>query len=202
MRKCFREPIPEIAVAAQLLNAAVSAHLNDDRKLAEHLIEQANIPEVKEWGYSLWGAKSPYIQYQKGANPQLATSKTERQSIRMPTLAEKQYLLQRDGYHCRFCGIPVIRTEVRQRFVKAFPELKIWGSKNIEQHAAFQTMWVQYDHVVPHARGGANDPSNIVVCCAPCNYGRMNYTIEEVNLSDPRLRAPTASTWDGLERFK
>ena len=201
-RMCFRESIPEIAEAARLLDAAVSAHLEGDRVRAAYLIKQADIPEVKEWGYSLWGANSPYIQYQEIPNAGPILSKGERLKIRMPTAAEKRQLLQRDGYHCRFCGIPVIRTEIRQRFVHAYPELEIWGKTNDKQHAAFQTMWVQYDHILPHAKGGGNELSNMVITCAPCNYGRMNYTLEEVNLIDPRTRSQIVSEWDGLERFK
>ena len=62
-------------------------------------------------------------------------------------------------------------------------------------------MWAQYDHLLPHSKGGNNDVNNIVVTCAPCNFGRMSYTLEEVGLIDPRTREPIRSAWDGLERF-
>jgi hypothetical protein len=58
------------------------------------------------------------------------------------------------------------------------------------------------DHMLPHARGGTSDLSNMIVTCAPCNNGRSNLTLEEVGLADPFLRAPVRSTWDGLERFR
>jgi hypothetical protein len=121
--------------------------------------------------------------------------------MRMPSADLKRRLHQRDGYHCRFCGIPVIRKEVRQRFVLSYPLLPIWGNTIAQQHAAFQAMWAQYDHIVPHARGGTNDIDNMVITCAPCNYGRMSYTLDEVNLVDPRSRDLFQSMWDGLERF-
>jgi 5-methylcytosine-specific restriction endonuclease McrA len=60
---------------------------------------------------------------------------------------------------------------------------------------------VQYDHLVPHARGGGNGLDNIVITCGPCNFGRMERTLEEVGLIDPRTRAPVRSSWDGLERY-
>lgn len=82
-----------------------------------------------------------------------------------------------------------------------YPDAVPWGRKNSEQHAAFQAMWMQYDHVLPHAKGGTNDLSNVVISCAPCNFGRMEFTLEEVGVEDPRLREPVRSTWDGLERF-
>ncbi|MCG8043042.1 MAG: HNH endonuclease [Candidatus Thiodiazotropha endolucinida] len=119
----------------------------------------------------------------------------------MPNDAEKKQLHERDGYHCRFCGVPVIRKEVRSAIKKLYPNALQWERKNIEQHAAFQAMWLQYDHVLPHARGGNNDLENVVITCAPCNFGRMDYLMEEVGISDPREREPVKSSWDGLERI-
>jgi 5-methylcytosine-specific restriction endonuclease McrA len=119
----------------------------------------------------------------------------------MPGADIKRALIERDGHHCRFCRIPVIRTEIRQRIHKLYPESLPWGRSNTEQHSAFQALWLQYDHILPHARGGESTLDNMVVTCAGCNYSRMEYTLEETGLSDPRMRPPIRSTWDGLERF-
>ena len=199
-RHCLREPIPEIDQAALMLLEAVSAHQLGDGMRAEYLIRLANMEEIREWSNSLWGKSSPYVQYRGTPSAEPYLSRSERQIVQMPTLAQRRQLHQRDGYHCRFCGVPVMRKEVRQWFVAAYPGLAIWGRTHDTQHAAFQTIWAQYDHVVPHARGGDNDLSNIIVTCAPCNYGRMSYTLEEVNVLGPRAREPIRSHWDGLER--
>ncbi len=201
-RLCLREPIPEIADAARYLDAAVSAHLIGRFDLAEALIRLADMPTIREWTESLWGANSPYRQYRVVADAPPILPKDQRIQSRMPTATEKQLLHQRDGYHCRFCGIPVIRTEIRDRLRKEYPDALPWGRTNPEQHAAFQALWLQYDHLLPHARGGNNDVENVVITCAPCNYARGGYTLEEVGLADPRLREPVRSTWDGLERFR
>lgn len=197
-RSFLREPIPELFDAARLLDAAVNAYRIGQRALACDLIDAARIPAVGEWGYSIWGARSPYLQLRAAARD--LDQRGSRIKERMPTLQQKRLLIARDGYHCRFCGIPVIRAEVRKKFCTLFPELAIWGAKNHEQHVAFQTLWLQYDHVVPHSAGGNNDLDNLVVACGPCNFGRMAYTLEEVGLADPRERPPVVSQWDGLER--
>lgn len=119
----------------------------------------------------------------------------------MPTAHQVRQLHERDGYHCRFCGIPVIRPEVRKRAMAAYPSVVLWGRSNATQHAGFQALWAQYDHVVPHAHGGSNELENLVVTCAPCNFGKMSYTIEQLGLLDPRQFSPVKSTWDGLERL-
>lgn len=200
-RLCFRSPIPEISDAARYLDAAVSAHLAGQNELAKSLILVADMPAIRDWTESLWGSASPYVKYRvvAGAPPSLPAD--QRIKMRMPSPPEKQLLHQRDGYHCRFCGIPVIRSEIRQALKKLYPDALPWGTRNPEQHAAFQAMWLQYDHLLPHARGGTNDLDNVLITCAPCNFGRMNRTVDEVGLLDPRTREPVQSTWDGLERL-
>jgi 5-methylcytosine-specific restriction endonuclease McrA len=63
-------------------------------------------------------------------------------------------------------------------------------------------MWVQFDHLLPHCRGGDNSLDNMVITCAPCNFGRMQYTLDEVGLINPLTREPVRTSWDGLERFQ
>lgn len=200
LRTCFRDPIPKIYESARLLNDAVTAHLNGNIKHAEKLIRNADMPIIREWTESIWGAKSTYVIHREIPNISPFIPK-ELRTARMPNSIEKRKLESRDGFHCRFCGIPVIRQEIRVAIFKIYPNALRWGSKNTEQHAGFQAMWLQYDHLLPHARGGNNDLENIVITCAPCNYGRTDSLIEEVGLLNPLDREPIKSGWDGLERF-
>ena len=133
-----------------------------------------------------------------------AVPKEQRTSRRMPSKAGLAELIGRDGFHCRFCGIPVVRSETRALIRKAYPEALRWGdsNRNADQHAAFQAMWLTYDHIVPYSRGGTSDLDNMVVACQPCNCGRTELTLDEVGLADPRQREPVHSMWDGLERFR
>jgi len=200
IRNCFREPVPEIADAARYLDAAVSAHLIGRQDLAAQLIRLADIPAIRDWTESIWGKNSPYVRH-RPLSPLNEVAGNQRVATRMPTAAAKRQLHLRDGYYCRFCGIPVIRAEVRKRIRHFYPQAVRWGKTNTEQHTAFQAMWAEYDHLLPHAQGGANDLANIVITCAPCNFGRMNYSLADVGLADPRERSPVPGSWDGLERF-
>lgn len=197
MRTCFRTPVSEIFDAARFLDAAVSAHLAGKAVLAHELFLAANMPAVREWLESIWGAKSAYVSVHVLPRPTF----TSRLELRMPTKAQIQDLHIRDGFHCRYCGIPVVRPEVRKLARQLFPEAVSWGRANSSQHAGFQTLWAQYDHVLPHSCGGTNELENLVVSCAACNYGKMSYRLEELGLSDPRDRPPVKSNWDGLERL-
>ncbi len=208
LRDCFRDSIPEIFEAAVLLDHAASAHLSGDETTADKLLRAADMPIIGEWLDSLWlGANNSYraIRPVSGLPPTL--SKMDRFKPRDATNAMKKELVARDGFHCRLCGIPLVRAAVRKALTKHYPEAARWtGIKAHEQHRGLQVMWLQYDHVVVHSRGGETTMENLVVTCPACNYGRDRYMMEEVGLRDPRLhpRRPYWtgwSKWDGLERL-
>jgi 5-methylcytosine-specific restriction endonuclease McrA len=201
LRLSISDPLPEIADAARYLDAAVSAHLQGKPALAEELIRVADMPEIRKWLKTIWADSTVHLRFPSVEEPP-SLSKELRARDRMPPKADKERIHLRDGYTCRFCGIPVVRPETRKRIRAIYPNALIWGDKEIQQHAAFQAMWAQYDHVVPHAKGGTNDLDNLVLTCAACNFGRGSYTLEEVGVADPRSRPPIRTAWDGLERFR
>jgi len=198
LRVCLREPIPAIEAAAARLELAAIAHLSGQRSRAGQLIDEANDPAVRDWTESLWGKGSQYA----ASGPFLPTPAfINGVKERMPSAACQRELHGRDGYYCRFCGIPVVRKQIREYLRRSYPETNVWGRRNCEQHAALQCMWAQYDHLVPHSRGGDNSLKNLVVTCAPCNYGRMQYTLEEAGLQNPLERPARSGSWQGLENL-
>ena len=59
-------------------------------------------------------------------------------------LEEGRKILERDDYVCRYCGL--------------------------DGRASFENALVmRVDFVVPRARKGKKNPSNLVACCTPCN---------------------------------
>ena len=201
-RPCLRKPVLEIFEAADLLDKAVDDHFAGEPGRAGCLIAEANMPEVRGWVESLWGPASERInriRSVEGAPPVLA--KGIRDPTAKPEAELRQAIINRDGYRCRFCSIPVIRAEVRKAMHCHYSDTLPWGRTNASQHAAFQCLWLQFDHVLPHSRGGRTDLDNLVITCGPCNFGRVERTLEEVGLIDPRTRSVEQTSWDGLERF-
>lgn len=206
-KRCFREPIAEIFGAAELLHDAADAHLAGDTTVADRLIRAADNPLIGNWTESIWGRRNPEVhQIVEQPSPLAHLPLAERPKPRMPDAVTRATILARDGFHCRFCGIPVVPAEVRQLLSRAYPGAARWGPRNADQHTALQCMWLQFDHLVPNERGGTSDLENVLVTCAPCNFGRMQFTIEEMGLENPLERAisPTWShfeSWDGLTRL-
>ncbi|MBX9728530.1 MAG: hypothetical protein K2X31_06455 [Sphingopyxis sp.] len=200
LRRCFRQPISEIFHAATQLMQAVEAHLAGAREQCARLIADADKPEIAAWTDSLWGKQRPDIhRFRTLPDSPPAFAVTERPIPRMPNTAVQRSVIARDGYHCRFCGIPVIPRFVRAAMSKDYPEAR-WGTRNIDQHAALQCMWLQFDHCLPNKRGGDSSQANIIITCAPCNFARMDWTIAEAGLEDPRDRYPEPS-WSGFDSW-
>jgi hypothetical protein len=198
LRRCFREPIPKVLDVARYLDAAISAHIAGEYSIAAELFALADDQEARDWTESIWGKGSIYVQLRRLPS----IERSAKVQARMPTKAQIFQLHERDGFHCRFCGVPVIRPEIRKIAAGLYPSVVPWGASNATQHAGFQALWAQYDHVVPHSCGGTNELDNLIVTCAPCNFGKMSYRLEELGLLDPRDFEPVRSLWDGLERLR
>jgi hypothetical protein len=205
VRQCFSPPIPEIFETAHLLNRAMSAHLQGDFSAVDHYLRAADNRAIGDWLDPIWLRKSDLVRPEPVGDLPPILPKGQRYKPRIASRALCKALVARDGHHCRFCGMPLVRSEVRKFLNKLYPEAARWAStRETDQHRGLQAMWMQYDHVLVHSRGGFTDLDNLVVACAACNFGRDRFTLEEMRLSDPRIdiRRPSWEgryTWNGLE---
>lgn len=67
-------------------------------------------------------------------------------------------VLKRDGFRCRYCGTSSMESVLH------------------------------VDHVVPHAKGGSDEPSNLIAACAACNIGKSDVELDQSTLA-PRVNA-------------
>lgn len=207
LRPSFCAPIDQVYEAARLMGRALNAHLEGDRTLAASLIREADMSEIGDWIDPIWLGRSDLVKPRKVDSLPPVVPKDLRHKPRHASAEMRRALIERDGHHCRFCGIPLVRAEVRKEFTRHYPEAARWTSaREKDQHRGLQVMWLQYDHVVVHSRGGETTMENLVVTCAACNFGRDRFTLEEMWLSDPRTSIRLASwdgrrVWSGLEEI-
>jgi len=201
LRRSIKEPISEILATYETMSAAVDAHFSGDTVRAANLFRAANSSAVWAWTNPAW--EQPYlnIRCKFPVSDTSVVAAAHRDPERHPSDEVKRDALERDGFRCRYCGIPVIGADVRKLAHRLYPDAVPWGRYPSEQHAAFQAMWLQFDHVVPHSHGGRSSLDNIVVACGLCNYGKDRYTLAQLGLSDPRAFDPVPSPWDGLQRL-
>lgn len=199
MRRCLREPIAELELASKLLDATVDAHILGNTELASLLLKQSDLPEVSSYAISLVGKMSQEIH--RNIKRPKCLPKEERDPARMPSEKIQLEIFARDGWRCRFCNTKVINRKARGVLVKAYQDETNWSAPEFERHSALYAMAASLDHVVPHGRGGKNEMSNFVTACYCCQFGRGEWTLDEVEILDPRERKPINDQWDGLTRL-
>ncbi|QYZ70176.1 HNH endonuclease [Neotabrizicola shimadae] len=203
MKNCIKTPIPEIYEAAEQLSAAVDAHLVGDTGLAREQFRRADSRIVWEWTNPAWSRPDKNVLVPKPLGDSRTVPKAERVPDRSIAPHVRKAVLRRDGHRCRYCGIPVVDAAIRKIAHRHYPEVVPWNPRdNAAEHAGFQCLWLQYDHVVPHSHGGRSTADNVVICCALCNFGKDRFTLRQLGLADPRDRAPVRTDWDGLERLR
>lgn len=120
---------------------------------------------------------------------------------RNPTAAARREVIARDRWRCRVCGVRVADKGAIKRLVEAFPWETRWRPPERQKHQTLRLIWGVLDHVMPWARGGSSLAENLILACNPCNYGRMNFTFEEVGIAHPFSRPAVVDEWDGLTRL-
>lgn len=114
---------------------------------------------------------------------------TETQALRV---------FMRDGFIDRYSGSrllfpPVLRV-LSSMLPSEFPFHRNW--KMSETHQSYWELFPTLDHMVPIARGGADNDENIVSTSMLRNSAKSNWTLEELGWS---LHPPgDISRWDGM----
>jgi hypothetical protein len=199
-RDCFEHPPSEVHEAVDLFDQAADAIVNGDQARARLLIAQADLAPIFDFVERIWGKVDLNIHRFRNVPGAPLRDKTCKE--RMPSASKKLEIYLRDGWRCRFCGIRVISPKALLILQKHFPDVARSGPRNKDNHSAFLALKAVVDHLLPHSRGGNNDPYNLVTTCGPCNYGRSYWIIEEVGIKDPRQRPPIVDHWDGLARVE
>jgi hypothetical protein len=108
-------------------------------------------------------------------------------------------VLERDGYRCRYCNIPIIYTNEARKLRALFGAKNFQMSKsNRMAHGTLRAFYNSFDHVVPLSRGGRTCLDNLVTACYPCNFGKDNFTLSQLRLQSPFSRVPQKTDHDGF----
>lgn len=104
----------------------------------------------------------------------------------------------RDGFTDRYFGEALVFPGALRALSVLAPSLFPYHP-NWKQSLTHPAFWMHYptiDHVVPVARGGADDESNVVSTSMLRNAAKANWLLSELGWSAER--APVISSWDGL----
>jgi HNH endonuclease len=98
-------------------------------------------------------------------------------------------LFARDNFKCLYCSCEVRPRTVFEKVqsdlgTEAFP----LGKTNMSKSGFYVMFRATLDHVLPHSLGGRTEETNLVTSCWSCNFGKANFTVEQLGISDPRTR--------------
>jgi 5-methylcytosine-specific restriction endonuclease McrA len=177
---------------------AVDAFKAGNKDLCLEIIDQIRTAEITEWYIEHGQMSGRHRKLQLNIPPPETIDISLRDPIRSPAKLQKQ-VFERDSYHCRYCGGKLISQEFLKTFIKSLNSpLFSRGETNLNTHGIIHLTWPVADHVIPWNKGGRTSLDNLVSSCAPCNYGKDGYTIEQLGLIDPLTRPAKISDWDGL----
>jgi hypothetical protein len=180
-----------------LFEDAVKRAANGEREEAVRVLQGIKSDAMREW-FDEHGQMSGWHRVKKFgvASPKVAPDLWD--AVRSPARHES-LVFQRDSYTCRYCGLRQVAKEILLAFERAVgsEEFPTQGT-NAMQHGIIHGFKIVADHVVPYKCGGKTNVDNLVSACPACNYGKYNYTLEQLGLDDPRTYPPVVSGWDGL----
>lgn len=199
MRRCLLAPTPQHALAADLLSLAADAYLLGEHQRCAQLLVQSDLRKLRNFAYKVAGPIS--LEIHRQTRMPIFTTTVIDGIKRMPSKIIEREVYKRDGWRCRYCETRVISKQARDVFRKHFPLEARTGRTNEDNHFGLSTLTATLDHIVPHKRGGSNEPDNLVTACGPCQFGRGHWLLEEVQLEDPRTHPPKLDSWDGLTKL-
>ena len=191
-------PIPDwFESQLTLFSLAVEKAVSGQIAEARDVLQMIRSDEMRQW-FDEHGQMSGINRNKKLAIRVSPAPLAELDPIRAPKPIEKK-VFERDSYTCRYCGLRLISKEVLSA-MESLVGSASFGTKgkNAEQHGVVHAFKIVADHVVPHRQGGRTNLENLVSACPACNYGKYNFTVEQLGISDPRDRPPSNSKWDGL----
>jgi 5-methylcytosine-specific restriction endonuclease McrA len=181
---------------------AVRIFISGDKKEAVVTLRSIRERDMNEWYLNVGQWSGQMRQGILKLKPPVKVSKDKRDQTKVSTKVERQ-IIERDNYCCQYCGIPLIHTSEIVKLQKMFgrdqlPRRK-QGAGGVEaRHGIFSLCQATFDHVEPHQIGGKNSAENLISSCFPCNFGKKDWTLEQLGLTDPRTHQIRRDGWHGL----
>ena len=178
---------------------AVEMFAKGNRSDCLDLMDSIRDSEITEWYIEHGQMSGMHRKNILGIKREESIPKEYRDLLRSPDKYKIQ-VFERDGYRCRYCGSRLISQNFLKTFIKNLnsPIFKR-GKTNLTTHGIIHATWPVADHVILWVIGGKTNLLNLVASCAPCNYGKAGYTIEQIGIDNPFKHPPKIDGWDGLE---
>jgi 5-methylcytosine-specific restriction endonuclease McrA len=167
----------------QILVDAITQASTGKADLARSILKHSRDLEMRTWYH---------VHAQNVAKWRFDTLKIETPEPILPLDPENRFskferkLFARDNYKCRYCTDPVVPKKVFEKAQSLIGSTDLpLGRSNLTRSGFYLMFVATLDHVIPWSLGGRTDESNLVTSCWSCNYGKANFTIEQIGIENP-----------------
>ena len=183
----------------QLLVDAITYASAGKIELARSILKNSRDLEMRTWYH---------VHAQNIATWRSETLKIEAPEPILPLDPENRFskfesiLFARDNYKCRYCADPVIPKKVFKKAQSLIGSTDLpLGRTNLTRSGFYLMFVATLDHVMPWSLGGRTDESNLVTSCWSCNYGKANFTVEQIGINNPLDREIELKTENEVDRL-
>lgn len=192
----FDESIDRFIAAAKLASAG-------DVREARHRMNSIDHVSMVKW-FDEIAQHAGDVRYELISNARRYRKRAQSDKKRDMGDARMRRLAERDGYRCGYCGIRVVEPAVLKKVQSVlgrdfFPsKTGEEGSSNLDYHGIWLTIALTLDHIKPFAIDADDSDANLVACCWGCNFGKYDYTLDELGLVRPAQGEGVLDDWRGL----
>ena len=202
--KTYLIRIPDsFEIAVDSFSRAVSELVKGNRKESLKALSECNSAEIGKF-FIEHGQQSAYFRVANWQEVYKENQIKKKQNLsqRNPTQRETRKVFERDFYRCCYCNLRIIPKEVFSEYSRIVGSDKFSvARKNSERNGLTLGLRGVADHVKPYASGGETGLENLVTSCYSCNFGKAGYTLEQLDIKDPRRRPIKNDGWKGLIQF-
>ncbi len=181
-----------------IFESAVNHFLFGDREKCLVELNRIRSEEITNWYIEHGQMSGRHRKEILGISRPLKVEEKDRDPQRSP-IKLQEFVFNRDGYKCRYCGNRLISQDFIRLFIKKLDSpIFQRGKSNVTTNGIIHITWPVADHVIPWNIGGRTNLKNLVSSCAPCNYGKDGYTIQQIGIQNPFTRNPKIDQWNGL----
>jgi len=167
----------------QIISDAIAQASAGKIKIAQSILKNSRDLEMRTW-YD--------VHAQNIAKWRFDTFKVQTPEAVLPLDAVKTFskfeskLFSRDNHACRYCTDPVIPKKVFKKLNLLIGNADLpLGRTNLTRSGFYLIFVATLDHVIPWSLGGRTNESNLVTSCWSCNYGKANFTVEQIGIKNP-----------------
>ncbi len=198
-REC---PLPPPIFFEDSLNYFIKSYemaLKGQKNEAVIMLEKTRSEDLRDW-YVKHGQMSGFYRM-KAMQDQPETKYSGQLELQKDFSPYEPQIYSRDGYMCGYCNSRVIDTRVLIKMEKMVgrENFRPVGRGNQIRHGVALVFRATIDHIKPLSKGGRTLPDNLVTSCWSCNYGKAEYLLQDLLITNPLDRPSIKRTqWDGL----